>query len=403
MNLHRAEFLLGFLGLLATIAAQQLNAAYRISPRTREQQPPAASTEFHLAGNVAEISSRFVHNLVFLAAGVNRGQPSLFQLNSTVAESSISPDRASELGLGDLQMPVLNLTGVDVSLGSLPQVADKNFSERVGREYEGTLGNDFLSGTVVEIDYARQTVRLFDAGSFKYSGRAMPVKLAFTSGLPTVHARINVSGGKTAEGDFVLNTALDQSLLISEKFAESHKLHPHKPIASTDYGIGDGRSAVLSRVNEFYLGPYTLAQAIGVFPNGKSLGSSDPGIAGEIGGGLLRRFVVTIDYPHQQVIFDSASEFRTDEIEDMSGLTIAASGPGLKRFEVVQVWPHTPGAEDGFVKGDVIEGVNDEAAADMSLPELRALFHQPSAKYKVLVDRSGKTLTLTLQMKRLLY
>jgi hypothetical protein len=401
MNLRRAEFLLGFL-VLAVLSVLHANAAHRNAGAVQQEQPPA-STEFHLAGNVAEISSRFVHNLVFLAAGVNRGQPSLFQLNSTVAGSSISPERASELGLGKLQMPVLNLTGVDVALASLPQVADKNFSERVGREYEGTLGNDFLSGTVVEVDYSRQTVRLFDAASFKYAGRAMPIKLAFIAGLPTVHAKIAVAGGKPVEGDFVIDTALDQSLLISEKFAEAHKLHPHKPIASTEYGIGDGGSAVLSRVNEFYLGPYTLAQSIGVFPHGKSQGSPDPRIAGEIGGGLLRRFVVTIDYPHQQIVLDSGSEFRADEIEDMSGLTVAATGPGLKHFEVVQVWPHTPGAEDGFVKGDVIEGVNDEAAADMSLPELRALFHQPSAKYKVLVQRDSKTMTLTLQMHRLLY
>jgi len=402
MNLRRAEFPLGFLALLGIIGAQPVQGAHRGAEPAREQSPPA-STEFHLAGNVAEISSRFVHNLVFLAAGVNRGQPSLFQLNSTSAGSSISPERASELGLGDLPMPVLNLTGVDVSLAALPQIADKNFSERVGREYEGTLGNDFLAGTVVEIDYSRQTVRLFDAASFKYSGRATPLKLTFISGLPTVHAKIAMGGGKPVEGDFVIDTALDQALLVSEKFAEAHKLHPHKPIASTEYGIGDAGSAVLSRVNEFYLGPYILAQSIGVFPHGKPQSASDPRIAGEIGGGLLRRFVVTIDYPQQQVIFDSGSEFRADEIEDMSGLTVAATGPGLKRFEVVRVWPHTPGAEDGFVQGDVIEGVNDEAAADMSLSELRALFRQPSAKYKVLVQRGSKTMTLTLQMHRLLY
>jgi C-terminal processing protease CtpA/Prc len=86
----------------------------------------------------------------------------------------------------------------------------------------------------------------------------------------------------------------------------------------------------------------------------------------------------------------------------MSGLAVVAGGPGLKRFEVTQVWPHTAGAEAKVRKGDIIEAINDEAAADMSLPEIRALFRQPGARYRVLLQRDNQTLTVNMQMKRLL-
>lgn len=367
----------------------------------RLAQQLAASVEFHWGGNAAEIPARFIDHLVFLPAGVKGSQPSLFELDSTAAASSIDPDRAKELEIADLGSPLLNMSGVDVTLPSLGEATKKEFNRQVGRRYEGTLGNDFFHGAVVEINYARQTVRLYDP-SYQYAGRGRSIPLAFVAALPVVHAKISISGGKSAEGDFVVNTALDPSLLISEKFAAAHKLRPHKTTPSTEFAVTDPRPALLVRVAEFDIAPFTVAQPIGILVHSDAVLDRDGRLAGEIGGGMLRRFIVAIDYPHQRIILDPSSEFRTDEFEDMSGLAIVAGGPGLKRFQVIEVWPHTPGADAKIRKGDTIEGINDEAAADMSLPEIRRLFRQPGAKYKILLERDNQTLTVNLQMKRLL-
>ena len=109
---------------------------------------------------------------------------------------------------------------------------------------------------------------------------------------------------------------------------------------------------------------------------------------------------MTLDYPHQQIYIDASSDIRADEVEDMSGIAISAGGPDLKRFEVTQVWPGTPGADAKIQKGDVIAGINDEAAADMSLAEIRRLFRQPAVKYKLLLQRGAQTATVNLQMRR---
>ena len=387
------------LGVVLFLFVASLTARETVARHTAAQQP-AASAQFHLGGNTAEIPARFIDHLVFLPAGVNRSQPSLFQLDSTVATSSIDPGRARELELRDLQMPVLNMSGVDVMLTSLAEATKTDFGAQVGRPYEGTLGNDFFNGAVVEINYARQTVRLYDP-SYQYSGRGKAVHVLSVAGLPVVKAKISVAG-KPVEGDFAVNTALDASLLISRKFAQSHKLRPHKTIPSTEFRAAQGDPAMLARVGEFDIGPFAVAESLGVFAQRDPVLERDGRLAGEIGGGMLRRFIVTIDYPHRQIIFDSSSDFRSDEFEDMSGLAIVAGGPGLKKFEVGEVWPRTPGADSKIHKGDIIEGINDEAAADMSLLEIRALFRQPGAKYKVLLRRDGQTVTVNLQMKRLL-
>lgn len=397
MKRRRAQISAAILALLASLSARQ--AAVKAT-EALAQQPPA-SAQFHLGGNAAEIPARFVDNLVFLPAGVNQSQPSLFQLDSTAAGSAIDPGRATELRIASLLSPELNLSGVDVSLASLAQVSRTDFGAQVGRTYEGTLGNDFFGGAILEINYVRQTVRLYDPATYQYGGRGKSVHLTFVAGLPVVRASFVVGGGKPVAGDFVVNTALDASLLFSQKFAQSHKLLSHvKTIHCAECPPEDG--AVLARLKEFELGPYAVPGPIAVFARGRSLADRDPRLAGEIGGEMLRRFVTTFDYPHQQIIFDPSSDFRMDEIEDMSGIVIVAGGPDLKRFEVVQVWSGTPGAEAKIQKGDVIAGINDEAAADMSLAEIRRLFRQPATRYKILIERGNQTLTANLQMKSLL-
>jgi len=386
--------------------SQQAPAQAPTAPQTQAppplQLPENFVAKFHLGGNAAQIPARFVDNLVFVPAGVNRSQPSLFQLDTAAGASAIDPERAMELGLSDLQMPTLNLSGLDVLFGPLAEKSDKDFDADVGRAYEGTLGNDFLAGMVVEINYARQTMKMFDPASFQYSGTGKAVPVTFAGGLPVIRAKINLTGGKPIEGDFAVDTALDASVVVWSRFAQSHNLKLHRTTPSTTFDIAEGDPALNTRISGFQIGPYVVQQAIGIFPRGNPLRNRDPKLAGEIGGGMLHRFIVTFDFPHQQIIFDGSTAFRSDEFEDMSGLAIVAGGPNLKRFEVKQVWPHTAGAEAKVHPGDVIAGANDEAAADMSLPELRALFRQPGTKCKLLIQRGNQTRTVNLPLKRLL-
>jgi C-terminal processing protease CtpA/Prc len=150
------------------------------------------------------------------------------------------------------------------------------------------------------------------------------------------------------------------------------------------------------------VGPYDVRDPIAVFSRGDSPADDKSRLAGQLGGKLLRRFTVTFDYPHQRMILDPNSDFRTDDLEDMSGLAVVATGSNLKSFEVTEVRSGTPGADAKIQKGDVIAGVDDEAAADLSLAAIRKLFRQRGAKYKLLIQRNRQTLAVTLQTRRLL-
>lgn len=365
-------------------------------------QLPAASARFEFGGNASQLPAEFVDNLIFLPAHVNRSQPSLFALDTTAAISSIDPQRAAELGITSTQGALLNLSGVDISLPNFAQVSGNNFGARIGRPYEGTIGNDVFSSVVMELDYGRQSVRMYDPAAYKYSGAAKSLPLTFRDGIPLVRAKINVGGKNSGEALFVLNTSLDASLIVWDKFAQAHHLlRSHLktiPVAPGELGVGG--NAVLARLEDIQIGPYKIEGPIAAFAQGQLPGDGNAQIAGEIGAGILRRFTVIFDYVHQTVILDPNSEFRSDDREDMSGISVAASGSNWKTFEVTQVRSGTPGSDAGVQKGDIIAGVDEEAAADLSLDAIRAQFRQVGHKYKLLIDRNGKTLTLTVQMRR---
>lgn len=401
MNRGRSIAAISIMALILELAVRPAPWAQTGAPSAQES---SAAVRFAFGGNAAEIPTEFAGNLIFLPARINNSKPSSFLLDSTAAVSSIAPSRVAELGHSTLENPVLSLPGVDIPFASMPARAKDNFDSQTGRIYQGTLGNDFLRSIVVEIDYGRKTVRLYDPAVYKYSGNGGVSPLTFAGGVPLVQAKLTLPGQKPREGKFILNTALDAAIVISEKFAEGHHLFSAhlKTIPASDPQINGGENIVLGRPREFQIGGHTVEGAIAEFSPRDPFPGAGAEIAGMIGGGILRRFTVIFDYPHQQLILAPNLHIHELEEEDKSGLTIIAKGPGLKQFEVVAVQPGTPSAHAGIQKGDIIAGIDSEAAADLTLVGIRDLFREAGPTRKIAIDRKGQSLETSILLRRLL-
>ncbi len=413
MAREKALVLVPLLAMMAGLSYHRVAHAQATSTPTQQTASPA---RFQNGGNAAQIPATFIGHRVFLPVRVNGSQPSLFELDSTARVSSIDPGRASELNLttetpaasaGSSAGPfihdaVLELPGVDVPLATLSVMGSADFGTIVGRPYEGTLGNDFLTRVVVEIDYGQQAVRLYDPSAFHYAGKGTSLPLSFAGVTPEIHAKFSELEGRSGDGEFLVNTALDASVVFSSHFAEAHRLFSSHmtSVQTADPELDNGETISLARLDSFQMGAYDAAGAIAAFSRTDQASGGDPRIAGTVGGGMLRRFVVVFDLAHQQLIFEPGSFFRSYDEEDKSGMTLAAKGPGLKRFEVVQVQPDSPAAKAGIQKGDVIAGINDEPAADMTLDSVRQLFCQVARKYDLLIERDEKTIEVSLLMRR---
>lgn len=363
-------------------------------------KPAADRAAFPPGADVAQIPATFIGNQVFLPVRVNRSEPSLFRLDTSENSTSISPARLAELAVPNLQYPALNFPGFDLLMSALPAVENKDFAAQVGRTYEGTLGNNFLDCLVAEIDYARQTVQLYDPGPYQYTGTGKKIHLTFAGTMPVVQAKVTFLKGRPFVADFVLNTALDAGVVISNRYASAHHLHSEKTIPADDPQFSADGGAVAGRLKEFQVGDYAVEGAIAEFSSSEMPFGDNAKIAGEIGGGMLRRFTVILDYPHQQLILTPNSHLGEDDHEDMSGLSLMALGPGLKTFQVTQVAPGSAAAHGGIQAGDVLVGIDQDPAADLTLEEFLDAFRQVGHKYILVISHNGQTRNVTLEMRR---
>jgi hypothetical protein len=390
--------------------------SFSLEPALRGQSTETAAQEntaparFKYSGSAAQAPATFIANLLFLPVRIDLGKPSLFELDSTAAATSVDPSRVTDAALPidgsktNIQNCVLNLPGVELPMSNLAVAAKKDFAAQMGMPYEGTLGGDFFARFVVVVDYSRQTIQLYDPATYTYSGAAKGVQGTFAGTIPIVKAKVSIPGQKTLEADFVVNTALDFPIVFYRAFADDHRISSaHFKTVSASYPSVDGGAKILlGRLKTIQLGGYTIEDPVAAFSQSNPPSGQSKNIAGAIGAGFLKRFLVIFDFPHQRIILEPNLQFNKFAEEDMSGLSIIAKGPGLRTFEIVRVQPGTPGAAAGIHEGDVIAGIDDEPAADITLTSIRDLFRQVGHKYRLLIDRNGKTQEIAILMRRLI-
>jgi PDZ domain len=393
-----------------------LALSFSLEPALRGQSPAAAAHEntaparFAYSGNAAQAPATFVANLLFLPVRINLDKPSLFQLDSTATATSVDPSRITDLAVpldaskANIQNCLLSLPGVELPISNLAVAARNDFGTQMGLPYQGTLGADFFARLVVVVDYSRQTIQLYDPATFTYSGAGKGFQATFAGATPLVRAKVSIPGQKTLEADFVVNTALDFPIVFSRTFTDEHRISSahFKTISASYPSVDAGAKILLGRLKAIQLGGYTIEDPVAAFSQSNPASGQSKNIAGTIGAGFLKRFTVIFDLPHQRIILEPNLQFNKFAEEDMSGLSIVAKGPGLRTFEIVHVQHGTPGADAGIREGDVIAGIDQEPAADITLTSIRELFRQVGHKYKLLIERNGKTQEIVIQMKRLI-
>jgi PDZ domain len=393
-----------------------LALGFSLEPALRGQSPEAAAQEntaparFAYNGSAAQAPATFIGNLLFLPVRIDLGKPSLFELDSTAATTSVDPGRVTDPALPidasktNIQNCILNLPGVELPMSSLAVAARKDFETQMGVPYQGTLGADFFARFVVVVDYSRQTIQLYDPATYTYSGAGKGVRGTFAGTTPLVKAKFSIPGQKTLEADFVVNTALDFPIVFSKTFTDDHRISSahFKTIPASYPSVDGGAKILLGRLRTIQLGGYTIEDPVAAFSQSNPASGQSKNIAGTIGAGFLKRFLVIFDLPHQRIILEPNLQFNKFAEEDMSGLSIIAKGSGLRTFEIVRVQPGTPGAAAGIHEGDVIAGIGEEPAADITLASIRDLFRQVGHKYKLLIERNGKTQEIVILMRRLI-
>jgi predicted aspartyl protease len=402
------------LRLLAFVAVVALCAVVRgqEAKRGTAAKPSAAQP-------VAQIPFEPNGNQIFLRVRVNGSQPLWFALDTGASVTVINTPTAAALGLkleggghtrgagGQVQSSSvrgvrLDIGGVRLENLNVTAIELTSIENAAGRKMDGILGYEFLRRYVVEVDYERHFVNLYEPAGFVYGGRGESLPLTFVNNHPYVRARVAMPGREPVEGVFVLDTGASLPLILLDTFVKEKRLAepPTKTLKVTARGVGGEVPMPVGRTGRLMLGSYSLENPVTSFP--QTGWFAREGAAGNIGGGTLRRFTVTFDYSRSRMYVEPNKHYSEPFEYDMSGLQFVTESPAFKTVTILRVLPDSPAAEAGLRPGDEIVSIGGRPVTEYKLTALREMLRRPDARYALEVRRGAETVSVELRTRRLI-
>jgi hypothetical protein len=362
-----------------------------------------------------------VSNKPFVQVRINDSKPYRFMLDTGSGASLIDPPLARALGFqpaseskgnfgvgsGTTSLVLLKPTACQEMAGT--RVAGvhllgfdlSGISSVEGLPVRGTVGSEFLHKSVVVIDYAHSTIRVLDP-AFEYRGNGVVLPVTIDGQIfTTVH--IHKSSGEIVEGKFYLDTGTRTAISLNSPFVRDNHLLAGEtaiPLATLGFGMGGESLASVFRIRQLELGTISLQDVVATASLDEKGVLADPNVAGIIGGELLRKFTVILDYPHQRVILEKTPLSNSPFGYDASGLFLIARGPKLDRITILRVVAGSPADAAGLQKDDVILSIGGDPAG--TLETVRQRFRTEGRTYVLHVLRNGKTVTTSIRTEELL-
>jgi hypothetical protein len=374
--------------------------------------PPPNTAQWPAGKDSVTVPFRLINNHIYVDASINGSTPLPFVFD-TGATDIIQTSAAKILGiavegalpgggLGD-KMEDFGFAKVkSVAIGGLT-LPDQLFGTETspawaaieGADSAGLLGYEFVKRAVLSIDYAARTLTFTKQELFHPPKNAGAIAFTFQSHIPMVAGTLD-----GVAGEFMIDTGSRGALTVMRPFAVANdlvgKYHATRS-ATIGYGVGGPVRALLARSSKFVLGPVTIDAPVTEILTDKAGAAQSARTAGNIGGDILKRFTMTLDYAHQTLWLQPNSLAGQREVFDRSGLWVSRAKDG--GIEIADVAPASAGASIGLVAGEEIVSVNDRSAKDVALPDLREEFKSAVGTTFKLVAKGKKgerTLTLVL-------
>ena len=355
------------------------------SAYARPLEAPAGGTIVGGAG-ATTVPIRVANNHVYVDAMVDGKGPFLFIVDSgghtiltpaTLAALGLESRGSAPSGGAGEQMTTNGFARVrEIAVGGM-RMRDQtaftlDFASRAteGLEVGGMIGFEFFRRFAVRIDYGGGTMTIFDPARFDPKDAGVPIRFRFYDHEPLVEGRFGDLPGR-----FAIDTGSRSEVDLTTPFVERAHLrdaYPGAALVVDGWGVGGPVRSYVVRGKSLTLGTISVPGPVASLSTSKGGSFSDPNYEGNVGGGLLKRFVVTFDYAHQVIYLKPRATPPADAgTFDKSGMWINLRHGG---FEIVDVAQRSPAQEAGLAAGDLIVAIDGEPAASLSLAKVRELF-----------------------------
>ena len=317
-----------------------------------------------------------------------------------------------------------------------------NFSQRLGFPVHGIIGYDLFKDFIVEINYARKRLWLYNPETYSYKScrKCEVFPLDFALNKPYIDARVGLEDKDSIPVKLLIDSGSSDALWLFEDMKKDIML----PTEYFEDFLGRGLSGSIygkrSRVAQLQIGSFILEGAKVAFPDSTSVKhiKSIKERNGSLGAEVLKRFNVLFDYGNRTITLKKNKNFRAPFKYNMSGIELQHNGirfvkelesniQGLVKddedpnggvkivldehykislhpaFEIAEIREDSPAALAGLQQGDVIISINGKSAHRYSLQEVAEMLNEAEGKkIRLLVDRNSAMLTFFFMLRRVL-
>jgi len=388
---------------LAEVAEVELNAPLDASLFAMPA-PPAPDYSFAGGKTSTTVPFALLNNHIYLDVKLN-GQGPFRLLCDTGGANIVTPTLAKQLGLrseGALQGRGVGDKSEDVALARVDEVTvgdatirDQLFAvyplepfEKVeGVPIHGLIGYEVFKRFVVEVKYGSGRMVLTLPSAFRYQGKGIAVPFQFNAHVPQVEGSIDGIPGK-----FDIDTGSRSSVDLLGPFVAQHGLREKYRATEeivTGWGVGGPARSYVARAKELKLGAVVVRDPVTLLSAQEKGAFSDPYVAGNVGGGVLKRFDVTFDYGGKRLYLEPNANARVRDTFDRSGMWVNADGTA---FAVMDVLAGGPGGRAGVRRGGRRVAVGGVEASRMTVGELRTLLgsRKAGSRVRLEIESGGK-------------
>lgn len=275
---------------------------------------------------VIVVPFEFIHGSILVQASLNGQGPFWMMLDTGADPSIVEIGTAKRVGLKiaaggqpgsgggaddnlayETSLPLVQLGGLTASDVDALAMDLSKLSSALGRPISGVLGYSLLKTRIVQIDYPNREVRFYTSAP-SCTGAARPHSPSCTT-LSFRYQDDILASGATVDGkpvttnvdtgsnsNFQFTPAAVDKLGLSEDVARAH--------ASSSVGFNGDLKNREGKVRNVTVGTISVNDPTVVF-FGKGMGMDKEPWDLRIGNAFLKNFVVTLDYPHGQIMLSA--------------------------------------------------------------------------------------------------
>lgn len=409
------------------------------------------------------VSFRLLSNLIVFPIEVN-GNKLNFILDSGVTSTilfNLSPKDSLELknvkrmqlqGLGseDAVEAILSsgnefkINKVYSANENMYVIFDDGFdlSSKLGITIHGIIGYELLKDFVVTINYHSKRLIFYNINSYKANdcSKCETFPLEFYNNKPFINAEVILNEQqKPIPVKLLIDSGGSDAMWLFEN------THPNI-VPPTNYFndfLGEGLSGVIygkrTMIESLNIGNFKLNKPTVSYPDSLSIAHAlkFKDRNGSIGATVLKRFVVTFNYPKGYINFKKSTGFNDEFRYNMSGIELIYNGKILVKefqknngairfnsttdsetkisvnnnykytfkptYKIQKVHVGSPAYEAGIEPGDILIKINGKYTYDLKLEEIVHKFYQKeNTKITLVIERKGKDYLYTFRLRNLL-